>query len=168
MSDKATNDQDIPIRSVAQAVGNSFHGHTPDKFAQCLISGFEGGVGKIYHVAYKGEISSSTEKKAIGSGKTHALEILEEDYHKNLTVTEAIALGRRAITWACINDWQTGGEILVFYLNKNGEMHEETYETEMNFDLKKADEARIDLKSRFDKGEFEVDNLMQYVRYVPR
>ncbi|KAK4264766.1 hypothetical protein QN277_025897 [Acacia crassicarpa] len=165
-SDKAPNDQNIPIRSVAEAVGNSFQGRTPDRFAQCLISGFEGGAGKIYHVGHNGVFSSSTTIKGLGTGKTHAFEILKEDYRKKLTVTEAIALARKAITWACINDWQTGGEIIVFYLNKNGEMHKETYETEMSFDLEEAQKARNDLRERFKEGEFEIPNLVPYVRYV--
>ncbi|KAI9108868.1 hypothetical protein K1719_020173 [Acacia pycnantha] len=163
--DYEANGEQMSIKTAAEEVGNLFHGHTRNKAAECLISGFEDKVGKIYHVKYDGEISSYTKTAGIGTGKEFALQIIEEDYKKDMTVTKGIALARRALTWAIINDWNSGGEIDVFYLDENGNVHEETFEGEMSFDLKKAEEARIALKERFEKGEFDIDELVRYVRY---
>ncbi|KAK4264458.1 hypothetical protein QN277_025632 [Acacia crassicarpa] len=131
-----------------------------------LMAGIEDGVDKIYKVNKDRTISPSTTKEGIGSGHLHALQILEEGYQEDMRVKEAIALAQRALTWAIIKDWMTGGIIHVYYMANNGRVHRESFETEMELDIEEAKIARIGLREKFNNGEFDVDNLISEVQYV--
>ncbi|KAI9121025.1 hypothetical protein K1719_008058 [Acacia pycnantha] len=104
--------------------------------------------------------------KSIGSGCKYALRIIQQGYKMDMTVKEAIALARRALTWAIIKDWRNQGVIYVFYLDKNGKVHKERFEGEMSSGIQAAAKARIALRKKFKNEEFDVDKLVLEVKYV--
>lgn len=55
-----------------------------------------------------------------GSGSTYAYGILDTHYREDLTVEEAVELGKRAIFHATHRDAMSGGIINVYYIGENG------------------------------------------------
>merc|ERR1712080_198327 len=63
---------------------------------------------------HKGEIF------LVGSGSTYAYGVLDTGYRKNLTVAEAVELGRRSIYHATHRDGASGGVVRVYHIHKDG------------------------------------------------
>eukprot|EP00928_Gymnodinium_smaydae_P002810 TRINITY_DN1101_c0_g3_i1.p1 TRINITY_DN1101_c0_g3~~TRINITY_DN1101_c0_g3_i1.p1 ORF type:complete len:306 (+),score=54.22 TRINITY_DN1101_c0_g3_i1:72-920(+) len=63
---------------------------------------------------YKGDLFS------VGSGSTYAYGVLDSGYRKNLTVEEAVELGRRSIYHATHRDGASGGVVRVYHIHKDG------------------------------------------------
>jgi 20S proteasome subunit beta 5 len=57
---------------------------------------------------------------SVGSGSTYAYGVLDASYRRDLTVDEAIKLGRRAIYHATHRDAYSGGFINVYHIHKDG------------------------------------------------
>lgn len=60
------------------------------------------------------------EKFSVGSGSTYAYGILDTEYKKDLSVEEAVELGKRAIWHATHRDAYSGGTINVFIITEKG------------------------------------------------
>ena len=60
------------------------------------------------------------ERFAIGSGGTYAYGIIDTYYKYDLTVEEAVALGKRAISEATYMDSGSGGVVRVYHIHKDG------------------------------------------------
>jgi 20S proteasome subunit beta 5 len=57
---------------------------------------------------------------SVGSGSTYAYGVLDSGYRWNLSVEEAIELGRRSIYHATHRDAYSGGLVNVYYVHKDG------------------------------------------------
>ncbi len=57
---------------------------------------------------------------SVGSGMTYAYGVLDTYYRYDMTVEEAVELGRRAIYHATNRDTASGGHVNVYHLNKEG------------------------------------------------
>jgi 20S proteasome subunit beta 5 len=57
---------------------------------------------------------------SVGSGSTFAYGVLDSEYRFDLTVEEAIDLGRRSIYHATHRDAYSGGSINVYHVTKDG------------------------------------------------
>eukprot|EP00741_Cyanophora_paradoxa_P011207 tig00020554_g10827.t1 len=57
---------------------------------------------------------------SVGSGSTYAYGVLDTHYHFDLSVEEAIALGRRAIYHATHRDAYSGGTVNVYHVKQDG------------------------------------------------
>jgi len=57
---------------------------------------------------------------SVGSGSTYAYGVLDTFYRKDLTVAEAIDLGKRAIYHACHRDAMSGGTNNLYHVTKEG------------------------------------------------
>jgi len=57
---------------------------------------------------------------SVGSGSTYAYGVLDSGYKWNLSVEEAIELGRRSIYHATHRDAYSGGLVNVYHVHKNG------------------------------------------------
>jgi len=60
------------------------------------------------------------DKFSVGSGATYAYGILDNGYRKDLTLKEAVELGKRAIYHATHRDAYSGGTINVYCIQENG------------------------------------------------
>merc|ERR1712187_461154 len=63
---------------------------------------------------YKGQ------KFSVGSGSTYAYGVLDSGYRFDLSVEEAVELGRRAIYHATHKDGASGGVVRVYHVHENG------------------------------------------------
>jgi len=57
---------------------------------------------------------------SVGSGSTYAYGVLDTGYNWDLTVNDAIDLGRRSIYHATHRDAYSGGTINVYHVHENG------------------------------------------------
>jgi len=57
---------------------------------------------------------------SVGSGATYAYGVVDTGYRKDLTIEEAVELGKRAIYHATHRDAYSGGVVNVFVIQKNG------------------------------------------------
>ncbi|KAJ3398530.1 Proteasome subunit beta type-8, partial [Chytridiales sp. JEL 0842] len=57
---------------------------------------------------------------SVGSGSTYAYGVLDAGYRADLSVAEAIDLGRRAIYHATFRDAYSGGYVSVYHVKETG------------------------------------------------
>ena len=57
---------------------------------------------------------------SVGSGSTYAYGVLDSEYKYDMTVDEAISLGRRAIYHATHRDAYSGGYVNVYHVKEGG------------------------------------------------
>lgn len=57
---------------------------------------------------------------SVGSGSLYAYGVLDEGYRYDLSVEEAVELGRRAIYHATFRDAVSGGTVSVYHIGKDG------------------------------------------------
>jgi len=57
---------------------------------------------------------------SVGSGATYAYGVLDQGFHHDLSIDEAVELGKRAIYHATHRDAYSGGTINVYYIGPNG------------------------------------------------
>ena len=84
-----------------------------------MISGFDGDTPALYFVdndgtRLKGQVYS------VGSGSPYAYGVMDTEYKWDLSLEDAIALGRRAIYHAGHRDAMSGGEINLYHVHANG------------------------------------------------
>ncbi|KAJ4460247.1 putative Proteasome subunit beta type-5 [Paratrimastix pyriformis] len=84
-----------------------------------MIAGCDRGVPSLYYCDSDGQRTKGS-VFSVGSGSTHAYGVLDSGYRPDLTVEEAIALGRRAIFHATHRDSYSGGIINVYHVHKDG------------------------------------------------
>jgi len=84
-----------------------------------MISGFDGDTPALYFVdndgtRLKGQVYS------VGSGSPYAYGVMDTEYRYDLTLEEAIQLGRKSIYHAGHRDAMSGGEINLYHVHQNG------------------------------------------------
>ena len=57
---------------------------------------------------------------SVGSGSTYAYGILDSGYKHDMSIEEAIDLGRRAIYHATFRDAYSGGVVNLYHVQENG------------------------------------------------
>jgi len=85
-----------------------------------MIAGWDEGKGPaLFYVDSEGTRIKG-DKFSVGSGSTYAYGVLDQGYRRDLTLHEAIELGKRAIWHATHRDAYSGGTINVYSINENG------------------------------------------------
>jgi 20S proteasome subunit beta 5 len=84
-----------------------------------MVTGWDKHGPSIYYVdndgtRMKGDLFS------VGSGSTFAYGVLDSEYHYDLSVPDAIELGRRAIYHATHRDAYSGGTVNVYHVKEQG------------------------------------------------
>jgi len=77
---------------------------------------------------------------AVGSGSTYAYGVLDSGWRMDLTDSEAVELGRRAIYHATHRDAYSGGANNVFHVKEDGWVFLGAEDTGMDLHYKYADE----------------------------
>jgi len=57
---------------------------------------------------------------SVGSGATYAYGVMDEGYHWDISVEDAIELGRRAIYHATHRDAYSGGQVNLYHMKETG------------------------------------------------
>jgi 20S proteasome subunit beta 5 len=84
-----------------------------------MISGFDGTTPALYFVdndgtRIKGNVFS------VGSGSTYAYGVMDTEYNYDMTLEQAIDLGKRAIYHAGHRDAMSGGEVNLYHVHADG------------------------------------------------
>jgi len=84
-----------------------------------MITGWDKTGPNLYYVDDDGTRLKGL-RFSVGSGSTYAYGVLDTGYRWDLTVEEAIQLGRRSIYHATHRDAYSGGTINVYHVHENG------------------------------------------------
>eukprot|EP00211_Chloroparvula_japonica_P014619 CAMPEP_0119132542 /NCGR_PEP_ID=MMETSP1310-20130426/11889_1 /TAXON_ID=464262 /ORGANISM="Genus nov. species nov., Strain RCC2339" /LENGTH=261 /DNA_ID=CAMNT_0007123179 /DNA_START=132 /DNA_END=914 /DNA_ORIENTATION=- len=85
----------------------------------CMLAGWDETGPHLYYVDSDGTRNKSN-LFSVGSGSTWAYGILDSAYSFDLSVEDALELGRRAIAAAVHRDAYSGGTINVYHMKKDG------------------------------------------------
>ncbi|KAF9907563.1 Proteasome subunit beta type-5 [Lobosporangium transversale] len=92
-----------------------------------MITGWDKTGPQLFYVDSDGSRLRG-EKFSVGSGSTFAYGVLDTGYDYNLSVPDAIELGRRAIYHATHRDAYSGGSINIFHVKESGWSFEGNYD----------------------------------------
>jgi len=84
-----------------------------------MIAGWDKTGPTLYHVDSEGTRLKG-DKFSVGSGSTFAFGVLDRGYTFDLSVADAIALGRRAIYHATHRDAYSGGTVNIYHIKEGG------------------------------------------------
>jgi len=135
----------ITVRAASKLLGNTMYGYRGYGLAMgTMVTGWDeiadnGKPGpSLYYIDDNGTRLKG-DKFSVGSGATFAYGVLDDGYSPNMTVEEAVELGKRAVYHATHRDAYSGAIINVFHIGENGwtqkfrgdmnELHE-VYESE--------------------------------------
>jgi len=84
-----------------------------------MIAGWDTKGPSLYMVDDQGERFKG-DRFSVGSGSPFAYGVLDSGYRKDMTVKEAVELGRRSIYHATHRDGASGGVVRVYHVHKDG------------------------------------------------
>lgn len=84
-----------------------------------MIAGSDDSGTHLYYIDNDG-IRMAGERFCIGSGGTYAYGVLDTYYRHDLSLEEAVTLGKRAISEATYMDSGSGGVVRVYHIHKDG------------------------------------------------
>jgi len=100
-----------------------------------MIAGWDETGPQLYYVDDQGTRLKG-KYFSVGSGSTYAYGVLDTGYRDDLTVEEAIDLGKRAIYHATYRDAASGGNNNLFHMTENGHIHIHTLDVnEIHYEL---------------------------------
>ncbi|WUR04225.1 proteasome subunit PSB5 (PSB5) [Vairimorpha necatrix] len=94
-----------------------------------MVCGYDGDKPVIYYVDDAGQRLSGN-LFSVGSGSTIAYGVLNESYRFDLTKEEALNLGKKAIWHATHRDAYSGGNVNLYFMDKNGWEHLGTFDVD--------------------------------------
>lgn len=111
----------ISVAAASKLLSNTLYGYRGYGLSMgTMIAGWDEDLGpNLYYIdndgtRLKGDLFS------VGSGATYAYGVLDNEYRKDLTVQEAVDLGKRAIYHATHRDAYSGGVINVYCITADG------------------------------------------------
>jgi len=111
----------ISVAAASKLLANTVYGYRGMGLSMgTMIAGWDEELGpNLYYVdndgtRLKGKLFS------VGSGSTYAYGILDNEYREDLSIKEAVELGKRAIYHATHRDAYSGGTINVFCITEDG------------------------------------------------
>jgi 20S proteasome subunit beta 5 len=110
----------ISVAAASKLLANIFYSYR-GRGLSCgtMVAGWDKTGPNLYMVddqgdRYKGNIFS------VGSGSTYAYGVLDSGYKHDLSVKDAVELGRRSIYHATHRDGASGGVVRVYHIHENG------------------------------------------------
>lgn len=115
----------VLVTEVASLMGKMTYQkiRTPSVFmpiAAFLVAGYDQTGGTIVEVSPDGVVQPSDTFIADGSGSVFAASVLEDSYNPNMSVSEGVALARRAFNIAMLKDTASGNGFKIYSITKNG------------------------------------------------
>jgi 20S proteasome subunit beta 5 len=111
----------ISVAAASKLLGNTVYSYRGMGLSMgTMICGWDDKKGpSLYYIDNDGTRLKG-DKFSVGSGATYAYGILDSGYRKDLSLKEAIELGKRAIYHATHRDAYSGGTINVYCIQENG------------------------------------------------
>eukprot|EP00180_Rhodochaete_pulchella_P000916 Plantae.Rhodophyta-Rhodochaete_pulchella.ctg1742.p4 GENE.Plantae.Rhodophyta-Rhodochaete_pulchella.ctg1742~~Plantae.Rhodophyta-Rhodochaete_pulchella.ctg1742.p4 ORF type:complete len:270 (-),score=43.36 Plantae.Rhodophyta-Rhodochaete_pulchella.ctg1742:2152-2961(-) len=114
------NKERVSVAAASKMLANTVYGYKGMGLSMgTMIMGWDKTGPKIYYVDSEGTRLVG-DKFSVGSGSTYAYGVLDAGYKWDLTVDEAIDLGKRAIYHATHRDAYSGGYINVYHIKEDG------------------------------------------------
>lgn len=111
----------ISVAAASKLLANTVYGYRGYGLSMgTMIAGWDEALGpNLYYIDDDGTRLKG-DKFSVGSGATYAYGVLDNGYRKDLTIEEAVALGKRAIFHATHRDAYSGGVINVYCITADG------------------------------------------------
>lgn len=114
------NRQRISVAAASNLLANIFFSYRGYGLAcGTMIAGWDGSGPKLYFVNDSGARLIG-DRFSVGSGSTYAYGVLDMGHKWDMSVDEAVELGRRAIYHATHRDGGSGGQVNVYHIHENG------------------------------------------------
>jgi len=109
-----------------------------------MIAGWDDGKGPALYYIDNDGTRLKGDKFSVGSGSSYAYGVVDQGYRQDLTLDQAVELGKRAIFQATHRDAYSGGTINVYTINENGWIKQ--FSGDMNTLVDKYAEERLTLE----------------------
>jgi len=111
----------ISVAAASKILGNNMYGYKDSGLSVgTMIAGWDETLGpQLYYIDNDGTRLKG-QRFSVGSGATYAYGVLDLGFKPDLTVAEAVELGKRSIYHATHRDAYSGGTINVYCIEKDG------------------------------------------------
>ncbi|CDR94340.1 proteasome epsilon subunit, putative [Babesia bigemina] len=115
------NQERVTVSHAAQMLANVFfYFRGYGLSAGTMIAGWDKGKGpSLYYISDSGERVSG-KLFSVGSGSLFAYGVIDQHYRSDLSLEEAVELGKRAIYQAAHRDAYSGGYVNLYHVHENG------------------------------------------------
>jgi 20S proteasome subunit beta 5 len=138
------NKERISVRAASKLLANTMNQYRGYGLSMgTMITGWDKTGPQLYYVDSDGSRLKASEEMplfSVGSGSTYAYGVLDSGWRMDLTDSEAVELGRRAIYHATHRDAYSGGANNVFHVKEDGWVFLGAEDTGMDLHYKYADE----------------------------
>jgi 20S proteasome subunit beta 5 len=114
------NGKQISVRAASKILGSIMFQYRGRGLSMgTMIAGWDKNGPGLYYCDSDGQRTKG-QVFSVGSGSLYAYGVLDEGYRKDMSVEEAIELGRRAIYHATFRDTASGGTVSVYHVTNDG------------------------------------------------
>ncbi|CAG9467352.1 unnamed protein product [Pedinophyceae sp. YPF-701] len=114
------NGKRISVRAASKLLANTMYSYRGMGLSMgTMVAGWDPQGPGLYYVDSDGQ-RTSAKVLSVGSGSLYAYGVLDEGYKWDLSIAEAVELGRRAIYHATFRDAVSGGTVSVYHVSENG------------------------------------------------
>lgn len=110
------NGERMSVSGASQIFASLMHNYGNGLSVGTMIAGTDDKGEHLYYLDNDGNRISG-ERFAVGSGGPYAYGVLDTYYRHDLTLEEAVALGKRAISEATYQDSASGGVCRVYFIH---------------------------------------------------
>jgi len=139
----------MTVAAASKLLGNTVYGYKGYGLSMgTMIAGWDEGKGPALYYIDSDGTRLKGDKFSVGSGSTYAYGILDSGFRMDLTLKEAVDLGKRAIWHATHRDAYSGGTINVYSINENGWTKQYSADMNVLYDQEILPERQKDEKQR--------------------
>lgn len=111
----------ISVAAASKLLSNTVYGYRGYGLSMgTMIAGWDENLGPALYYIDDDGTRLKGDRFSVGSGSTYAYGVLDSEYRKDLTIPEAVALGKKAIFHATNRDTMSGGVINVYCITQDG------------------------------------------------
>lgn len=114
------NGKRITVRAASKLLANTMFSYRGSGLSMgTMVAGWDPTGPGLYYVDSDGQRTKG-QRFSVGSGSLYAYGILDQGYKWDLSVEEAVELGRRSIYHATFRDCASGGTVSVYHVTESG------------------------------------------------
>jgi len=114
------NKERISVAAASKILGNIVYSYKGQGLSMgTMICGWDKQGPGLFYVDSDGT-RMANDVLSVGSGATYAYGVMDEGYHWDISVEDAIELGRRAIYHATHRDAYSGGQVNLYHMKETG------------------------------------------------
>jgi len=114
------NNKRITVRAASKLLGNTMFSYRGMGLSMgTMVAGYDPTGPGLYYVDSDGQRTKG-QVFSVGSGSLYAYGVLDSGYRWDLSIDEAVELGRRSIYHATFRDCASGGTVSVYHVAEDG------------------------------------------------